>query len=133
MIVSLSLYFSCSSMKPGISALHGPHHVAQKFSSTTLFGSFNDASVTSLPSRFLIWKACVAGFASARLAAGSGLELGAGDAAGVAPAGVADAASTLSSGFQTNGMLIASNATAVIAIAIMRMLLLCAGGVAGET
>src|SRR5688572_19075492 len=65
MMVSLSRYFSWSSMKPGISALHGPHHVAQKFSSTTLLGSLNDASETSLPSMSLTLKSQFAGFASA--------------------------------------------------------------------
>ena len=53
----------CSSTKPGISALHGPHHVAQKFNRMTLPLYFE--SETSLSSRSLTTKSSFAGFASA--------------------------------------------------------------------
>src|SRR5258705_9733801 len=43
-----SPYFFCSSMKPGISALQGGHHVAQKSRMTTLPSKSDD--FTSLPS-----------------------------------------------------------------------------------
>src|ERR1044072_4079468 len=121
MMVSLSLYFSCSSMNPGISALQGPHHVAQKFSRMTLPESLNDDSATSLPCRSFNLKSQFAGFASAMHAAVSSVA-GSCDAAGVTDAtGAALAVSEWVS--NTNGMLIASNATAVTAIAITRILL----------
>src|SRR6266436_5454492 len=53
-ICSRSLYFFCSSTRSGISARHGPHHVAQKFTSTTF--PLEPARVTGLPSRPARWK-----------------------------------------------------------------------------
>src|SRR6266851_4900065 len=44
-------YFSCKSISHGISILHGPHHVAQKFTRTTL--RLNWPSDLSRPSRSL--------------------------------------------------------------------------------
>src|SRR3984893_9095981 len=49
MICKRSLYLVCSWIRSGISALHGPHHVAQKLSKTTL--PWASASVRGLPSR----------------------------------------------------------------------------------
>src|ERR1051326_4085743 len=43
-----SPYFFCRSTSQGISILHGPHHVAQKFTTTALPRS--EESVTVLPS-----------------------------------------------------------------------------------
>src|SRR3954468_21086668 len=51
------------SMNHGISILQGPHHGAQKSSSTTL--PFSDASLTSLPSTSFSAKLRFAGLASA--------------------------------------------------------------------
>src|SRR3954470_7076665 len=50
-------------MKCGISTLHGPHHVAQKSSSTTF--PLKSARVTFLPATSFIVKLRFAGFASA--------------------------------------------------------------------
>src|SRR5215218_5712179 len=120
MMVSLSRYFSCSSTKPGISALQGPHHVAQKFNSTTL--PLYDASETSLPSRSFSLKSQLAGFALA-MQPGVSAAADAGDsceADGVSVAcGAPGVASTC--GSQTNGIAIASSAIAVTATAIKRM------------
>ena len=49
MIWSWSLYLFCSSTRSGISARHGPHHVAQKFRRVTLL--LYSARLTGLPSR----------------------------------------------------------------------------------
>ena len=49
MTCSVSLYFSCSATRSGISARHGPHQVAQKLTMTTLPRS--DAGEISRPSR----------------------------------------------------------------------------------
>src|SRR5579885_3278183 len=48
MIWSTSLYRLCSAIRSGVSARHGPHHVAQKFSSTTFPRAAS--SVTGFPS-----------------------------------------------------------------------------------
>src|SRR5688500_8391864 len=120
MIVSLSRYFSCSSTKPGISALHGPHQVAQKFSSTTLLGSLNDASETSLPSMSFNLKSHWAGFASAMHDALSAVLSC--DAAGVTATGADSACAPSSFGDHTNGIAIASSAIAVTAMATLRIL-----------
>src|SRR5215210_5580539 len=112
MIVSLSLYFSWSSTKPGISALQGPHHVAQKFNSTTL--PLNDESATSLPSRSFSLKSQLAGFASAMHAATSSA-VDSWDAAGVTVSWAAGGSSTC--GCHTNGIAIATSAIAVAATA----------------
>src|SRR6478736_1132612 len=123
-MVILSLYFSCSSTKPGISALQGPHHVAQKLSNTTL--PLNDDNSTSLPSRFFNLKSKFAGFASA-MHAGVSAPATSCDAAGVTDAGAAAGAGSSSCAWNTNGMLIASSATAVTTTAIMRILELAFG------
>src|SRR4051812_8859033 len=63
-------YLFWNSMNHGISILQGPHHVAQKSSSTTL--PLSDASFTSLPSTSLSVKFRFAGFAFAAHAAVGG-------------------------------------------------------------
>ena len=45
----MSRYFSCRAIRSGISARQGGHHVAQKFTSTTL--PFRSANETVLPSK----------------------------------------------------------------------------------
>src|SRR4026208_1206984 len=122
MIVSLSRYFSCSSTKPGISALHGPHHVAQKLSRMTLPWPLNDASATSVPSRAFNLKSQFAGFGLAMHEAPSpSAGVVSCEAAGVTVAVVVAGVSLC--GCRTNGMLMPSRAIAVAATAIMRMLL----------
>src|SRR5688572_32507082 len=116
----LSRYFSCNRTNPGISALHGPHHVAQKFRSTTL--PLYADSDTSLPSTSFIVKSKLACLAFAMHAAEVGSSsceaaaTGSVDALGVLVA----AGSPSICDCHTNGIAIASSATAVIATAIMR-------------
>src|SRR5205085_11330785 len=45
----LSLNWLCSALKSGISLRHGPHHVAQKLTSTTLFLPTSSLSLTLPP------------------------------------------------------------------------------------
>src|SRR6187397_396648 len=112
MMVSLSLYFSWSSMNPGISALHGPHHVAQKFRSTTLFGFLNDASSISLPFTSFNLKFQFASLAFAMHEPPSAWPAAVSwDAAGVTVAAATVGAAS-SFGFHTNGMLMPRSAIA---------------------
>src|SRR5882762_2670577 len=52
-ICKRSLYLFCNRTRSGISARHGPHHVAQKFTTMTL--PLDAASVTGFPSRPATW------------------------------------------------------------------------------
>src|SRR5262245_1284823 len=76
-------------MKPGISILQGPHHVAQKSSRITL--PLKSASLTSLPVVSLSVKSRLAGLASAGHAAASSTF---GVFAALPPQAVASATST---------------------------------------
>src|SRR5262245_1122436 len=73
-------YFSWNSMNHGISILHGPHHVAQKSSSTTL--PLNAESFTSLLFRSLKVKFMFAGLAFAGQAGPAASALPSGHGAG---------------------------------------------------
>src|SRR3954469_22625171 len=72
-------YLFWNSMNHGISILQGPHHVAQKSSSTTL--PFSEASFTSRPSTSLSAKFRLAGLAFAAQALVTGAAGGASAAA----------------------------------------------------
>ena len=116
----------CSSTKPGISALHGPHHVAQKFSRIDLALERRQRHVLAVEilDREIELRRLRVGHAraarSARSSRTRGAASGACDATGaIMPA---DDGSASTSCCQTNGTLIASSAMTVAAIAARRSL-----------